>query len=100
MENQYQKIYSVSEINNYVKNIIENSFEEYIIVEGEISQMNVAQSGHIYITLKDKHSTVRCTLWSARVQKMDIYPEDWIKSYYKLQSFILRKKWFISIRYY
>ena len=43
MENLNQKIYSVSEINNYVKNIIESSFEEYIIVEGEISQMNVAQ---------------------------------------------------------
>lgn len=80
MENLNQKIYSVSEINNYVKNIIESSFEEYIIVEGEISQMNVAQSGHIYITLKDKNSTVRCTLWSARVQKMEIYPEVGLKA--------------------
>ena len=80
MKNQYQKVYSVSEINSYVKTIIENSFDQYIVVEGEISQLNVAQSGHIYITLKDKHSTVRCTLWSTRVPKMDIYPEIGLKA--------------------
>ena len=80
MENTKQKIYSVSEINSHVKAIIESSFDEYIMVEGEISQMNVAQSGHIYITLKDKNSTVRCTLWNARVSKMEIYPEIGLKA--------------------
>lgn len=83
MEKNTDKIYSVSEINYHVKEIIEYSFDNYIMVEGEISQMNVAQSGHIYITLKDKNSTVRCTLWSTRVSKMQIYPEIGLKAIVK-----------------
>ena len=72
MENLDKKIYSVSEINSQVKEIIEHSFDAFVNVEGEISQMNKAQSGHIYITLKDEISSVRCTLWSTRVSKIKI----------------------------
>ena len=79
MENLEKKIYSVSEINSQVKETIEHSFDAFVHVEGEISQMNKAQSGHIYITLKDEISSVRCTLWSTRVSKIKIYPEIGLK---------------------
>ena len=83
MTNAEEKIYSVSEINSHVKNIIEYSFNGYVIVEGEISQLNKAQSGHIYITLKDETSSVKCTLWSARVSKMQVYPKVGLKALIK-----------------
>ena len=79
MKNPEEKIYSVSEINSHVKETIEHSFNALVYVEGEISQMNKAQSGHIYITLKDDMSSVRCTLWSTRIQKMKVYPEIGLK---------------------
>ena len=75
MSDQEIKIFSVSEINNSVKEVLELKFQEYIYVEGEISQANTAQSGHMYLTLKDSISTVRCTLWSARVNRVDTFPE-------------------------
>ena len=83
MVNTKEKIYSVSEINSHVKEIIEYSFNGYVIVEGEISQLNKAQSGHIYITLKDEASSVKCTLWSARVSKMQVYPKVGLKALIK-----------------
>ena len=75
MENLNRKVFSVSEINLQVKDALELSFEEYIFVEGEISQATRAQSGHVYLTLKDEISSVRCTLWNARLGRINIQPE-------------------------
>ena len=75
MENLDRKVFSVSEINLQVKDALELSFEEYIFVEGEISQATRAQSGHVYLTLKDEISSVRCTLWNARLGRINIQPE-------------------------
>jgi len=72
-------ILSVSEINNHVKQIIDSSFEKYIYVEGEISQVQKSQLGHIYIVIKDEKSSARCTLWSSRVPKLEMYPEIGLK---------------------
>ena len=47
MSDQEVKIFSVSEINNSVKEVLELKFQEYIYVEGEISQANTALSGHM-----------------------------------------------------
>ena len=43
MSDQEIKIFSVSEINNSVKEVLELKFQEYIYVEGEISQANTAK---------------------------------------------------------
>ena len=53
--------------------------------------MKVAQLGHIYIvTLKDeKLIQLRCTLWSSRVPKLEIYPEIGLKADYKMQCYFL-----------
>ena len=73
MSDKEVKIFTVSEINNNVRSFRTFQFQEYIYVEGEISQANTAQSGHMYLTLKDSISTVRCTLWSARVHRLDTF---------------------------
>ncbi len=54
MDSFDRKVFSVSEINTQVKEALELSFGEYIFVEGEISQATRAQSGHVYLTLKDE----------------------------------------------
>ena len=51
MNTPKDSILSVSEINNLVKKIIDGSFEEFMYVEGEISQVQKSQLGHIYITI-------------------------------------------------
>ena len=75
MENMLQDVFSVSDINKHIKEIVELSFSNHIMVEGEISQLQKSQLGHVYITLKDEKCSVRCTLWSSRIPNMQIEPK-------------------------
>ncbi len=79
MKNSDSEIYSVSDVNRYIKEVLETSFAGYIMVEGEISQLQKSQLGHIYITLKDEKCSVKCTLWKSRVSNLDVEPEEGLK---------------------
>ncbi len=79
MNSQKDNILTVSEINNHIKQIINDSFEKYIYVEGEISQVQKSQLGHLYIVIKDEKSSARCTLWNSRASNLEIYPEIGLK---------------------
>lgn len=57
-----RKIFSVTELNQSVKLILEESFPE-IRVQGEISNLKTAASGHTYFDLKDEESLVACVFF-------------------------------------
>ncbi len=57
-----KRIYSVSELTEDVKVLLENTFPE-AWVEGEISNFSQSQSGHIYFSLKDAKSSLRCVFF-------------------------------------
>src|SRR3989339_1943740 len=57
-----KRIYSVSELTDDIKVILENTFPD-VWVEGEISNFSQSQSGHIYFSLKDPKSTLRCVFF-------------------------------------
>ena len=49
------KTLTVSEVNNYIKKILDNDFIlNNLSVRGEISNLKYHSSGHIYFSLKDK----------------------------------------------
>ena len=52
---QKPRVLSVSQINFYIKSIIENDGSlQFVLVTGEISNLTVHQrSGHIYLSLKE-----------------------------------------------
>lgn len=56
---------SVSQLNTYVKSLIENDKRlVFINVSGEISNFkNHFSSGHWYFTLKDKNASIRCVMF-------------------------------------
>ena len=56
-------IYTVTQINNYTKTILENKFQN-IWIKGEISSFNYSRSGHAYFILKDDKSEISCTLFN------------------------------------
>mgnify|MGYP001350256794 CR=1 FL=1 len=58
---------SVSELNRLVRAQLEQGFP-LLWVAGEISNLSYAASGHIYFTLKDAGSQVRCAMWRNRAQ--------------------------------
>ena len=67
--------YTVTELNKSIKNIIENSFL-FIKVSGELSQVKVHSSGHIYFTLKDEDSSISGICWRSMVPKLRVKIEE------------------------
>ena len=63
MAEPQRDIYSITRLNREVRAVLEDSFPPSIWVRGEISNLARPGSGHIYFSLKDKHSQVRCALF-------------------------------------
>jgi len=62
MELPSRQIFSVSQLTQEIKNILENNFY-YVWVEGEISNTRSPISGHIYFTLKDEGAQVKAVIF-------------------------------------
>jgi exodeoxyribonuclease VII large subunit len=68
-----QKTLSVSEINHYLKELMESDeILRDIWISGEISTLARPGSGHIYFTLKDENSSLRCVIWKMNAMRLQI----------------------------
>jgi len=67
-------VYSVSEINERVKRLLEDAFGD-VDVEGEISNVRAQASGHWYFTLKDAQSQLQCILFRSDAARLRFEPE-------------------------
>lgn len=60
-------IYTVSQVNSYIKNMFAQDFAlSRISVRGEISNCKYHSSGHIYFTLKDKGGTLAAVMFAGQ----------------------------------
>ena len=59
-----QTIFSVSEVNRAVKQYLEGTptFRN-MYIQGELSNITYYRSGHLYFTLKDDKSSVKCAIF-------------------------------------
>lgn len=69
------KILSVSELNEQIKAIFEESFY-YVSVCGEVSNCVYHTSGHVYFTLKDKDSTIKCVMFKSNAIRLKFQIKD------------------------
>ena len=60
---------TVSSLNTKIKSLLEATFM-HIMVEGEIAQVTYASSGHVYFSIKDDRSTLKCVMWKSSVSKL------------------------------
>lgn len=59
-------IFSVTQINSYIHRIFESDYAlKKIYLKGEVSNCKYHSSGHIYFTLKDEKSALRCIMFSS-----------------------------------
>ena len=71
---------SVTDLNKYIKDKIAN--DEYlnnILVKGEISNFKNHYTGHLYFTLKDENSLIKCIMFKTYAQKLKFMPKDGMK---------------------
>lgn len=58
------KIFTVGQINRYIRNLLENDFIlSSLLVKGEISNFKAHSSGHLYFTLKDASGALSCVMF-------------------------------------
>ncbi|HHY36649.1 MAG TPA: exodeoxyribonuclease VII large subunit [Firmicutes bacterium] len=70
-------IYQVSEINRYIKGKLEgDDFLRNLGVQGEISNFKHHSSGHMYFTLKDEESTLRCVMFRSQNRNLSFTPRN------------------------
>jgi len=65
------RYWSIAEVNTYLKEILEADANlQDLWVTGEISNLSRPASGHLYFTLKDKTSSLRCVMWKNRAMQI------------------------------
>ena len=73
-----EKVFSVTELNSIIKEILEGTFPT-IRLEGEISGLKTQSSGHIYFSLKDSSSLVSAVMFRGSAQHLSFFPKDGMK---------------------
>lgn len=78
---QKPRVLSVSQINFYIKSIIENDGSlQFVLVTGEISNLTVHQrSGHIYHSLKDSNSVISAVMFAGNARRLKFRLENGMK---------------------
>ena len=62
-----QSIYSVKQVNTYIKNMFTQDFLlSRIAVRGEVSNCKYHTSGHIYFSLKDENAAIACVMFAGQ----------------------------------
>lgn len=65
MARENRNVYSVGQVNTYIKNLFAQDFLlERIAVKGEVSNCKYHTSGHIYFTLKDATGAIACVMFA------------------------------------
>ena len=75
-----QRVFSVSEVNNYIKNTLDSDpLLGEIFIRGEISNYKLYPSGHHYFTLKDPEGAIRCVMFRGQALRLRFRPENGMK---------------------
>ena len=71
---------TVTDLNKYIKNKVDN--DEYlnnVLVKGEISNFKHHYTGHMYFTLKDENSLIKCIMFKTYTPNLNFIPKDGMK---------------------
>lgn len=68
---------TVSELNSYIKDKIGNDeFLNNVYIKGEISNFKHHYTGHMYFTLKDGNSLIKCIMFKTYTSHLNFIPKD------------------------
>ena len=65
-----KQVFTVSQINAYIRRIFDSDYAlRRIFLKGEVSNCKYHSSGHLYFSLKDAGSAIRCVMFAADKMK-------------------------------
>jgi exodeoxyribonuclease VII large subunit len=70
-----KRILTVTQLTALVRGVLEDNFE-CVWVEGEVSNLAMPGSGHIYFTIKDSGAQLRCVMFRSSAKAMKFKPRD------------------------
>ncbi|RKD28065.1 Exodeoxyribonuclease VII large subunit [Caminicella sporogenes DSM 14501] len=74
------KILTVTELTNYLKRILlHDPILNNLVIKGEISNFKLHSSGHVYFSIKDEKSKLKCIMFSSEFVKLKFMPKDGMK---------------------
>lgn len=72
-----KKIITVTQLNNFIKDYLENiPILRQVSVKGEISNITLHRTGHIYMTLKDETSLLKAVMFRTDAEKLNFVPKN------------------------
>ena len=76
---KYEPI-TVTDLNQYIKEkVAGDEFLNNVLVKGEISNFKNHYTGHMYFTLKDDNSLIKCIMFKSYTQNLKFMPKDGMK---------------------
>jgi exodeoxyribonuclease VII large subunit len=73
-----RRSFSVSELTERIQGMLEVEFAD-VWVEGEVSNLKIADSGHWYFSLKDDKAQIRAVVWKTATRLIKFRPKDGMK---------------------
>ena len=71
---------TVSDLNKYIKDkIADDEYLNNVLVKGEISNFKNHYTGHMYFTLKDENSLIKCICFKSYASRLAFIPKDGMK---------------------
>ena len=71
------KALSVTELNKYIKDkIATDELLNNVLIKGEISNFKHHYTGHMYFTLKDDNSLIKCIMFKSYTTNLKFVPKD------------------------
>ena len=98
--NDDKLIYSVTQINNEIKTILEDSYPSVWIC-GEISSFKTYSSGHMYFNLKDETSQISAVMFAGYNKNLKFVPKDGIQVvvYGKITTYLQRGTYQVQVTF-
>lgn len=80
MVNMEIQALTVTKLNAYLKNKFdEDEYLNNVLVKGEISNFKRHYTGHLYFTLKDENSLIKCVMFNSYTSHLNFVPKDGMK---------------------
>ncbi len=76
-DNTPTAVWTVADLTAYIREMFEIDYRlQDVEIQGEISNLTRARSGHLYFTLKDEAAQLKCVMWRSAAERLRFDPDE------------------------